>query len=134
MNYFSSALQGDEDLERITLFCMPGMKWYPSAERVYCTESCNTKLLDDGICDCKQNNKHCKYDGGDCCALTLKWSNIVIYRDNALCDCIDPVVIEAQSQEASGDGDTFKQGYEDNEEGNDEDDFGKKFEVMHTFT
>ena len=113
---------------------MPGMKWYPSVDEVYCIESCNKDALGDGICDCKQNNKHCNYDGGDCCALTLKGTRTIRYRGNTHCKCINPIVIEALSQVASGDGDTFKRDYGDNEDDDDEDEFGKNIEVIHTYT
>ena len=113
---------------------MPERQWYPPVESVYCMESCNTMALGDGICDCKQNNKHCNYDNGDCCLSTLKGTRLVLYRDNVHCECIDPNVAEARSQVASGGGEALKRGYGDNEGGDDEDEYGKGIDVVQTFT
>merc|ERR1712032_375786 len=43
----------------------------------------------DGNCDDENNNKGCGYDGGDCCAKTVKGGQV---KKNfcKMCKCIDP--------------------------------------------
>lgn len=93
--------------------------------------------LGDRICDCNQNNKHCSYDNGDCCAVTLKRSRTVRFRNNKPCKCVDPIAIEAMLPVGSGNGGAYKQSYGDTEEGDDDNDDGveesEKIEVVQTF-
>jgi len=45
----------------------------------------------DGNCDDENNNKGCGYDGGDCCAKTVKGGQV---KKNycKMCKCVDPTV------------------------------------------
>lgn len=135
---FLPSLKGEEDLNDVTLTCMPDMKWHPPTDRVYCLASCNKKSLGDGICDCNQNNKHCNYDNGDCCAASLKRTKIVKFSNNVPCKCRDPDVLEAMSRAGSGDGGTImNNGDNEDDDYDDHDDVNMgnrdKIEVMSSF-
>merc|ERR1712032_1152772 len=49
------------------------------------------KYRGDGNCDDENNNKGCGYDGGDCCAKTVKGGQV---KKNycKMCKCVDPTV------------------------------------------
>merc|ERR1712037_982092 len=52
--------------------------------------SCGSpKYKGDGVCDDNNNNKDCDYDGGDCCAKTVKGGTLKT-KFCKVCKCIDP--------------------------------------------
>merc|ERR1712224_1009510 len=70
-----------------------------------CDGSCGApKFKGDGVCDDNNNNCGCQYDGGDCCAKTLKKAVSKTYCKQCL--CLDPAGCEAKcgSPKYKGDG------------------------------
>lgn len=96
---------------------MPNGEWLPSPRNMICMEPCLYNDIGDDHCDCINNNKHCKYDGGDCCSeFSLP-----------ICGCLDPNMLTAKitssKLDVSGDfsGDSLEV-RDDTEEGEDDDD------------
>ena len=96
-------LQGNEDKWRVIITCTRTEKldWYPDPANLRCIPSCSKAELADGLCDAINNNKHCRWDGGDCCPSTTKNRIVRKYpRDcKSECACKDP---DAKENEASG--------------------------------
>jgi hypothetical protein len=62
---------------------------------IVCTPKCR-KDVGDGFCDEHNNNKHCRWDGGDCCLSTSRGRLVIRVPPNCRdgCDCKDPNAIE----------------------------------------
>ena len=71
---------------------MPNKKWTPPLSKLACVEPCVRDFLGDTFCDCNNNNKHCSFDGGDCCRKTIN-GRAVRYASQQICKCIDPVAL-----------------------------------------
>ncbi|MGH0117807.1 UNVERIFIED_CONTAM: hypothetical protein FKN15_039978 [Acipenser sinensis] len=54
-----------------SVVCTGGLKWYPHPETVHCIKGCEP-FMGDNYCDAINNRAFCNYDGGDCCASTVK--------------------------------------------------------------
>merc|ERR1712210_348698 len=62
----------------------------PSGGNGKCAQKCGApKYEGDGVCDDANNNCGCRYDGGDCCAKTVKGGKL---NKNYCkqCQCVDP--------------------------------------------
>ena len=88
----SFIFQTMEEMKHIKLMCLPALHWYPSPNSLYCIPACADQHKGDGFCDCRNNNKHCNYDNGDCCAATVKGGEVDFLDYNSTCKCIDPGV------------------------------------------
>ena len=93
--------QGNEDWWRVTLKCTQKLDWYPDPALLLCVPSCDRKYISDGWCDRMNNNKHCRWDGGDCCRSTAR--NRIVRPVPAYCttecECKDPGAIENKTEE-----------------------------------
>jgi len=78
--------------------CCPETVKGGEVKKEYCTKckcidpkrTCGSpKYFGDGNCDDSNNNPGCSYDGGDCCASTVK-SGQVVKKYCKKCKCIDP--------------------------------------------
>ncbi|MGH0148853.1 UNVERIFIED_CONTAM: hypothetical protein FKN15_019009 [Acipenser sinensis] len=58
-----------------SVVCTGGLKWYPHPETVHCIKGCEP-FMGDNYCDAINNRAFCSYDGGDCCASTVKTKKI----------------------------------------------------------
>ena len=100
-------LQGNEDKWRVTITCLQKLDWNPDPSRLLCIRGCKREFISDGWCDPDNNNKHCRWDGGDCCPSTTK--NRIVRRMpshcSSACDCKDPDAIENQGGEDDEDDD-----------------------------
>ncbi|XP_057305554.1 pappalysin-1-like isoform X2 [Hydractinia symbiolongicarpus] len=79
-------IKGKEDAKEVVLYCMPNKEWKPRLTELACLNPCKDYELNDGMCDCHNNNKHCRYDGGDCCKKDL---DDEVYYWSDPCPCID---------------------------------------------
>lgn len=54
--------------------------------------------MGDGWCDFQNNRGYCGWDGGDCCASTVRGGRVRLMFPSLctslLCQCIDPFAIE----------------------------------------
>ena len=89
-----------EDKWIVSTTCTTRLKWFPDPSKIYCLPRCNQKKVGDTYCDRVNNNKHCRYDGGDCCKSTLKDGHGMVLPYPSDCDmetdcnCKDPQAIE----------------------------------------
>lgn len=108
-------LQGNEDKWRVTLTCTQKLDWSPDPSLLLCVRGCKREFIADEWCDSDNNNKHCRWDGGDCCASTTK--NRIVRpmpsHCSSECECKDPGAIENQDR-----------GEDDEEEDDDNDKLG----------
>ena len=91
-------LQGNEDKWRVTLTCTQKLDWSPDPSLLLCIRGCKREFIADEWCDSDNNNKHCHWDGGDCCASTTKNRIVRPSHCNSECDCKDPGAIENQDR------------------------------------
>lgn len=80
----------------MTITCTQKLNWSPDPAQLMCIRGCRREFISDGWCDPDNNNKHCRWDGGDCCPSTSK-NRIVRPMPSsckAACDCKDPEAIE----------------------------------------
>lgn len=94
--------QGNEDRWRVTITCTRKLDWHPDPKNLRCVPGCRNSYIADGWCDPSNNNKHCRWDGGDCCASTTR-NRIVkpMPMDcTSKCECKDPEAKE--NQDAGG--------------------------------
>ncbi|EDO34671.1 predicted protein, partial [Nematostella vectensis] len=86
---------GKEDIWGVSIACDSKLKWEPDPMLITCLKECR-KDIGDGWCDEKNNNQHCRWDGGDCCASTTK--DRMVRRSpphcGKACDCLDPSALE----------------------------------------
>ncbi|KAH9361682.1 hypothetical protein HPB48_005165 [Haemaphysalis longicornis] len=54
-----------------TVTCSGSALWHPDVDSLQCMPKCNTDYVGDGWCDGVNNQEHCDWDGGDCCASTV---------------------------------------------------------------
>ena len=122
-------LQGKEELVGPpVLVCLPDKKWHPDPSELDCALACNSFLVGDEYCDCKYNNKHCRYDAGACCKSTAQGGRVKMIFEDEKCQCIDPNANENQKKPAlteeftfaAGSGVSVKQEYPDDEGGDDD--------------
>ncbi|XP_044175227.1 pappalysin-1-like [Acropora millepora] len=92
---------GNEDWWRVTLKCTPNLHWYPDPALLQCVPSCDRKYISDGWCDKINNNKHCRWDGGDCCRSTAlnRIVRPVPSYCTTECECKDPGAIENKTED-----------------------------------
>lgn len=98
---FDVVVAGKEERWRVTLTCSQKLDWYPDPSRLLCVRSCDRVYIADGWCDPVNNNKHCRWDGGDCCRSTAQ-NRIVRPMPSyctAACACKDPEAFENQSDD-----------------------------------
>ncbi|KAF5917655.1 hypothetical protein HPG69_013491 [Diceros bicornis minor] len=60
-------------LQRVV--CTAGLKWYPHPALIHCVKGCEP-FMGDNYCDAINNRAFCNYDGGDCCASTVKTKKV----------------------------------------------------------
>ncbi|XP_043914113.1 pappalysin-1 [Protopterus annectens] len=53
------------------IVCTAGLQWYHSPQTIHCLRSCEN-FPGDNYCDAINNRAFCDFDGGDCCASTVK--------------------------------------------------------------
>lgn len=63
--------------------------------------SCLVHSIGDGICDGRNNNEGCRYDGGDCCLCTCVEGTAFSPCGRRGYDCVDPTVSTACIDESS---------------------------------
>uniref|UniRef100_U3J3E8 Pappalysin-1 n=1 Tax=Anas platyrhynchos platyrhynchos TaxID=8840 RepID=U3J3E8_ANAPP len=58
-----------------SVVCTAGLKWYPHPSLIHCVKGCEP-FMGDNYCDSINNRAFCNYDGGDCCASTVKTKKV----------------------------------------------------------
>ncbi|XP_058843170.1 pappalysin-1-like isoform X3 [Acipenser ruthenus] len=80
-----------------SVVCTGGLKWYPHPEMVHCIKGCEP-FMGDNYCDAINNRAFCNYDGGDCCASTVKTKKVIPFPMTCDlqtdCSCRDPAAQE----------------------------------------
>ncbi|KAH6944076.1 hypothetical protein HPB50_001680 [Hyalomma asiaticum] len=69
--------------------------WHPDTVSLECRRRCNKEYIGDGWCDASNNQEHCDWDGGDCCASTVAGHVVRSFPPNCPvdeCMCKDPRV------------------------------------------
>ncbi|OZC08631.1 hypothetical protein X798_04312 [Onchocerca flexuosa] len=78
--------------------CTISSTFYPQLDALSCVRSCNKKFMGDGWCDFQNNRGYCGWDGGDCCASTVRGGRVRLMFPSLctsiLCQCIDPFAVE----------------------------------------
>ncbi|XP_020846268.1 pappalysin-1 [Phascolarctos cinereus] len=78
-------------VERVV--CTAGLKWYPHPSLIHCVKGCEP-FMGDNYCDAINNRAFCNYDGGDCCASTVKTKKVTPFPMSCDlqgdCACRDP--------------------------------------------
>ncbi|XP_072487848.1 pappalysin-1 isoform X2 [Notamacropus eugenii] len=78
-------------VERVV--CTAGLKWYPHPSMIHCVKGCEP-FMGDNYCDAINNRAFCNYDGGDCCASTVKTKKVTPFPMSCDlqgdCACRDP--------------------------------------------
>ncbi|KAM3729084.1 Pappalysin-1 [Dirofilaria immitis] len=78
--------------------CTISSTFYPQMNALSCVRSCNKKFMGDGWCDFQNNRGYCNWDGGDCCASTVRGGRVRLMFPSLctsiLCQCIDPFAAE----------------------------------------
>ncbi|XP_007474796.2 pappalysin-1 isoform X1 [Monodelphis domestica] len=78
-------------VERV--ICTAGLKWYPHPSMIHCVKGCEP-FMGDNYCDAINNRAFCNYDGGDCCASTVKTKKVTPFPMSCDlqgdCACRDP--------------------------------------------
>lgn len=66
--------------------------WHPDPDGLQCRWKCNMDYVGDGWCDAVNNQEHCDWDGGDCCASTVPGRTVRTFPANCSqeCVCRDP--------------------------------------------
>ncbi|VDN92040.1 unnamed protein product [Brugia pahangi] len=74
--------------------CTISSTFYPQVDALSCVRSCNREFMDDGWCDFQNNRGYCDWNGGDCCASTVRGGCVRLMFPSLctsfLCQCIDP--------------------------------------------
>ncbi|XP_075435550.1 pappalysin-1 [Ascaphus truei] len=75
------------------IVCTAGLQWFPLPEALHCIKNCEP-FMGDNYCDGINNRAFCNYDGGDCCASTVKTKKVTPFPTNCdqqgECACLDP--------------------------------------------
>ncbi|XP_075040806.1 pappalysin-1 [Mixophyes fleayi] len=75
------------------IICTGRRKWYPLPEALCCIKRCEP-FIADNYCDGGNNWAFCDYDGGDCCASTVKTKMVIPFPAGCdvqeKCACLDP--------------------------------------------
>lgn len=106
----------------MTITCTQKLDWSPDPSLLQCIPGCKREFISDGWCDLDNNNKHCRWDGGDCCASTTK-TRIVRRMPSSCksaCDCKDPDAIENQEGRGEDDEDDDDDADKSEESGSEE--------------
>ncbi|KAL3989294.1 hypothetical protein ACH3XW_27090 [Acanthocheilonema viteae] len=78
--------------------CTISSTFYPQVDSLSCVRSCNREFMGDGWCDFQNNRGYCDWDGGDCCASTVRGGRVRMMFPSLctsiLCQCIDPFAAE----------------------------------------
>ncbi|VDN02309.1 unnamed protein product [Thelazia callipaeda] len=81
-----------------SITCTISSTFYPQVHTLSCVRSCNKEFMGDGWCDFQNNRGYCKWDGGDCCASTVRGGHVRLMFPSlctsVLCQCIDPFAVE----------------------------------------
>ncbi|KAH7984058.1 hypothetical protein HPB52_016644 [Rhipicephalus sanguineus] len=73
--------------------CSGAGLWHPDTDSLECRRRCNKEYIGDGWCDASNNQEHCDWDGGDCCASTVAGHVVKSFPPNCPvdeCSCKDP--------------------------------------------
>lgn len=76
-----------------TVTCSGAGLWHPDVDSLQCMPKCNTDYVGDGWCDGVNNQEHCDWDGGDCCASTVTGHVVKTFPPicpSDQCSCKDP--------------------------------------------
>lgn len=99
-------LQGNEDKWRVIITCTQTQKleWHPDPAKLQCIPGCRKAEIADGLCDSINNNKHCRWDGGDCCPSTTKNRIVRTWPNDCKseCACKDPDAKENEGSRTGG--------------------------------
>ncbi|KAM9325895.1 pappalysin-1 [Gastrophryne carolinensis] len=75
------------------IICTGRHQWYPHPNELQCIKRCEP-FIADSYCDGVNNWAFCDYDGGDCCASTVKTKKVVPFPTGCdikeKCACFDP--------------------------------------------
>lgn len=75
------------------IVCSGAGLWHPDTDYLECRRRCNKEYIGDGWCDAANNQEHCDWDGGDCCASTVAGHVVKSFPPNCPADecvCKDP--------------------------------------------
>lgn len=72
---------------RVIITCTQKLDWYPDPANLQCVRGCRKGEIADGWCDAVNNNKHCRWDGGDCCPSTTKHRIVRPMPSSCTSDC-----------------------------------------------
>ncbi|XP_060126583.1 pappalysin-1 [Zootoca vivipara] len=82
--------------------CTAELKWYPHPALIHCIKGCEP-FMGDNYCDGNNNRAFCNYDGGDCCASTVKTKKVIPFPMSCDmqgdCACRDPSAQEHSRRE-----------------------------------
>lgn len=85
--------------------CTAGLKWYPHPALIHCVKGCEP-FMGDNYCDAINNRAFCNYDGGDCCASTVKTKKVTPFPMSCDlqgdCACRDPQAQEHTRKDLRG--------------------------------
>ncbi|XP_015263086.1 PREDICTED: pappalysin-1 [Gekko japonicus] len=85
--------------------CTAALKWYPYPALIHCMKGCEP-FMGDNYCDASNNKAFCNYDGGDCCASTVKTKKVIPFPMSCDlqgdCACRDPNAREHNRRDLRG--------------------------------
>ncbi|XP_054854549.1 pappalysin-1 [Eublepharis macularius] len=85
--------------------CTAELKWYPYPALIHCIKGCEP-FMGDNYCDSSNNRAFCNYDGGDCCASTVKTKKVIPFPMSCDlqgdCACRDPDAREHNRRDLRG--------------------------------
>ncbi|NXG65566.1 PAPP1 protein, partial [Hemiprocne comata] len=88
-----------------SVVCTAGLKWYPHPSLIHCVKGCEP-FMGDNYCDSINNRAFCNYDGGDCCASTVKTKKVTPFPMSCdlqgECACRDPNAQEHTQKDLRG--------------------------------
>ncbi|NWW05014.1 PAPP1 protein, partial [Oreocharis arfaki] len=88
-----------------SVVCTAGLKWYPHPSLIHCVKGCEP-FMGDNYCDSINNRAFCNYDGGDCCASTVKTKKVTPFPMSCdlqgECACRDPNAQEHNQKDLHG--------------------------------
>ncbi|XP_048368584.1 pappalysin-1 [Sphaerodactylus townsendi] len=87
------------------IVCTAALKWYPYPALIHCMKKCEP-FMGDNYCDSSNNKAFCNYDGGDCCASTVKTKKVIPFPMSCDmqgdCACRDPNAREHNRRDLRG--------------------------------
>nr|KAF6486398.1 pappalysin 1 [Rousettus aegyptiacus] len=90
-------------VERVV--CTAALKWFPQPALIHCVKGCEP-FMGDNYCDAINNRAFCNYDGGDCCASTVKTKKVTPFPMScdlqSDCACRDPQAQEHSRKDFRG--------------------------------